>query len=466
MPLLWRGLGPEAYGLYVLALGYAALAGSLGSTRGAAQRMAAAEAGDDPTAVAAAAGGAWLAAGATGIVALVMATALAPLFLRGAGLSVDGATAALRTILLAGAAAPAMHLAQASRGILLGLRRYGASTAHLTVTVVMATLGTALLAVSGSPVDTLMLWLIAVHGISGVAGIVLVVAVLPVRPRLSWAAGWATLRLGLTLVATEAIVSVHLLAERAVLSRAAGTGAVAEYTIPLSLASLLQHALAAGAVVLLPLAGAAWVRGDTAALQVMYARAVKVVVFVAVGASLFIAGITTTLVGWWIEPTFAAEVTAVVWVLLGAFAVNALMTPIWYVSEGAGRPLRNTVLTACLFIVAVGAGLLLARPFGALGIAWARALAVLAVPGFVWLGEHRLLGRVQRRLWLTIAREVSPAGLVLGAAAWVARRELDGVALVGVSLLLLCGYGAWLWRSSYFDADDRRAIGSLIGVGS
>ena len=465
MPLLWRALGRDGFGVYVLAAGYAALAGSFGTIRGAAQRASAAAASPTRAALPAALGGAYLAALATGVATLVAATLLAPVFLRMAGIDPATDPSALAAFRLAGAAAPAAHLAQAARGILLGLERYGAYSAHVAATAVVASIGTVLLAQAGHRAPGLMLWLVVSNVLSAAAGITLaLVTSRGPHPTRSWADGWAILRFGATLLATDAILNLYLVAERTVLTRAVGVSAVAEYTIPLSLASALQNALAAGAVVLLPRAGAAWALGDHAALRATYARAVKVVTLVALGGSTAVAGAAALLVGWWIEPAFGVQTAGVIAVLLAAYAVNALATPMWYLAEGAGMPARNTALSAGVAIVGISCGLVLAPSSGALGVAWARSLAMLSVPAFVLLGERAILGQGQSALWAAVVTRVVPAGLVLIAAVYMAQRELSGIGLLLVDALLLVAYAAWLWRSSFFEADERRAIARLIGT--
>ncbi|MEZ5316629.1 MAG: oligosaccharide flippase family protein [Vicinamibacterales bacterium] len=460
MPFLWRLLGRDGYGLYVLAAGYAALAGSLGPLRGAAQRVA--SRASSAAGVRAASGGAYLAAIGTGAVALVAALVAAPAFLRVAGLDPDTSPSMLLAVRLAAAAAPAMHVTAAGRGVLIGLERYGRYGAHVAVTSGVTTLGTVLLAARGGQAPELMAWLAAASLLSAAGAVALAQTAGVGLPVFSRSDGRAIVRFGATVVATDAIGSLYVLAERTILTRAMGVGIVAEYTIPLSVASALQHALGAGAVVLLPRAGAAWARADSVALRSMYVRAVKVMVLVAVGGSIAIAGAAETLVGWWIDPGFARQTAAVVVVLLAAFAVNAAATPLWCLSEGAARPARNTALSAGIALVGAGAAVALAPGFGPLGVAWARGLAMVAVPVFIASGERRLLGGGQRELWRAIARHVVPAALVLGAAVALARHLLSGVPLIGAAGLLLAVFAGWLWRSSYFDAADRNAIGRLV----
>lgn len=461
MPFLLRTLGRDGYGVYILAAGYAGLAGSLGSMRGAAQRVATASSGP---ALQGAIGGACLAALATGVAALAAATALAPAFLRVAGLDPDTAPSTLTAFRLAGAAAPAIHLAHAARGVLIGLERYGLYTTHVTATTVVTTIGMVLLAAAGHQASGLMAWFVAVSVASAGTAWTLAWMAGGVRPAGSWTDGRAVARFGATVVATETILNLYVLAERTVLTRALGVAAVAELTIPLSLASALQNAMAAGAVVLLPRAGAAWARGDAAALRTMYARAVKVIVLVAVGGSTAVAGVAATLVGWWIDPDFGRQTAGTVAVLLAAFAVNAVATPAWTLAEGAGQPARNTALSAGLAAIGVGAAVVLAPMFGAFGIAVARALAVLAVPVFVVLGERHLFGGVQRALWATVAAHLVPAGLVLIAAVSMAQRQATGVPLLLVDALLGVAFAAWVLRSAYFEPSERQAIGRLVGV--
>lgn len=463
MPFLWRTLGRDGYGVYILAAGYAGLAGSLGSMRGAAQRVSAGT--SSGPAVTAAAGGAYLAATATGMVALALSTALAPTFLRVAGIDPATAPATLAAFRLAGAAAPAIHLAQAARGVLIGLEHYGMYTVHVTATTVLTTIGMVVLAASGWQAQGLMAWFVAASVVSAAAAIALARVAVGAGPTASWSDGRAVVTFGATVVATETILNLYVLAERTLLTRALGVGAVAEYTIPLSLASALQNAMAAGAVVLLPRAGAAWARGDTRALGTMYTRAVKVIVLVAVGGSTTIAGAAAMLVGWWIDADFGRQTAGTVAVLLAAYAVNAVATPMWSLAEGAGQPARNTALSAGLALVGVGAAVVLAPRYGAIGIAWARGLAMLAVPVFVLLGERHLFGRAQTALWKTVAVHVVPAGLVLIAGVTIAERGLTGVPLLLANALLGAAFAAWLWRSAYFEPSERQAIARLVGVG-
>ncbi len=462
MPLLWRSLGRDGYGVYILAAGYAGLAGSLGSMRGAAQRVSAGASSGH--ALQAAIGGAYLAAIGTGGAALAGAMALAPAFLRLADIDPDASPATVTAFRLAAASALNVHLSHAARGVLIGLQRYDLYSAHITGATVVNTVGMVVLAAAGQQAPGLMAWLLASTLFSAVAAVALVRMASGVRPTQSWPDGQAVLRFGATIVATEAVLNLYVLAERTLLTRAMGVGAVAEYTIPLGLASALQNAMAAGAVVLLPRAGAAWARGDTAALRVMYTRAVKVILLVAVGGSAVIAGGAETFVGWWIDPQFGRVTAGTVAVLLAAFAVNAAATPMWLLGEGAGQPLRNTAFSAALAAIGVGAAVMLAPSEGALGLAWARGLGMLAVPVFIVAGERHLFGGVQPAIWKAIAFRLLPAAGVLIAAVMFTERSLTGLSLLGANALLGALFAAWLWRSGYFDLEERRAVGRLVGV--
>lgn len=457
IPLLWRALGQEGYGVYILAIGYGALAGSFGSVRGAAQRVSSASGSDGlPAAV----GGAYLAALGTGGVTVTAWMLFAPLFLRIAGIDPAASPNALTTFRLAAAAVPAMHVAQAARGVLMGLERHGAYSVHVATTAVVTTAGMVALAMLGYDVPDLMRWLVISHAASAVAGVIMAQAAARVRPVVSPADGWAIVRIGAALTATDTIMNVYVLAERTLMTRVLGVAAVAEYTIPLSLASALQNAMAAGGVVLLPRSGAAWARGDQAALRAMYARSVKAIAIVAVGGSTAIAGAAATIVGWWIEPEFGRQTAGVVAVLLAAYAINALATPIWFLSEGAGLPTRNTALTAAIAVVGIGSAVILIPTHGTIGVAWARALAMVAIPFFIWAGERRVLGRAERVLWTRIATSIVPAGLVLATLVVIAERQLTGIPLLLTIAGLLATYAGVLWRSGYFDAADPSPIRS------
>lgn len=462
MPFLLRSLGRDGYGAYILAGGYAALTASFGPLRGAAQRVSAAAASG--AALPAAAGGAYLAGLITGTAALAASFLMAPVFLRFAGLDPAAETSMLTAIRLAAATALASHLTYSARGVLIGLERYGLYSAHVAATTVCTTIGMVLMAGAGYQAPGLMAWLVMASAFSAVAAVAMAHAATGVAPRWSWTDSRAVLRFGAAVVTTETTLMLYVLAERTLLTRAIGLGAVAELTIPLSLTSALQNALAAGAVVLLPRAGAASARGDLAGLRTIYARAVKVIVLVAVAGSAALAGASSPLIGAWIGDDFARQTAATVDVLLAAFAVNAIATPIWSLIEGTGRPSRNTVFSICVAIIGVGGGVLLAPRFGAVGIASARALAMVAVPPFVLLGERLLFGQAQRSLWSAVLLRVVPSMLVLVAAITGAQHLVAGLPLILGSGALAALFVAFHWQSGYFDPLEKQAVARLVGA--
>ncbi|MEO5822485.1 MAG: hypothetical protein ABIT71_18405 [Vicinamibacteraceae bacterium] len=469
MPLLWRELGAAGYGAYVLAAGYAAIATSFAPFRGTAQRVAAIPPGD-PHALAHVIRGAYLAACVTGAATTAAFLLGAPALVRFAGIDPGADPAALAAFRIAAAAPLALHLAQAARGVLIGRERYVAYGIHLTGATIATTVGTVLLARMGHRAPGLMLWLVAVGVVAAAAGVAstwprATRSAADNGPRSTVAANaWAIARFGGIVLATDLLISVYVLAERMILARAAGLGEVPYYTVPLTLASALQNALAAASIVMLPRAGAAAARGDVAALRVLYARAITLVTTVGVGGSAALAVAAGPLLASWMDPAFAARTAGVAAILFAAFCVNAVATPMWTMAEGVARPARNTAMIAAVVVVGAAAGLLWAPGHGAMGTAAARALAtLLAVPVFVVAGERAIVGGVDGALWRGLARHLLPAALLLLAAEAATAQILLGLPRVLVAGGLLLPYAAWVWHTPLFDADARRAVRRLVG---
>ena len=475
MPILWRELGAAGYGAYVLAAGYATIATSFAPLRGTAQRVAAAPA--DPAALARVVRGAYLAAGLTGTLTAAGFLLGAPALVRFAGIDPVADPAALAAFRIAAAAALALHLAQAARGVLIGRERYLAYGIHLTGASIATTVGTVLLARMGYRAPGLLLWLACVGVAAAAAGLALtwprgvrparaVGATTGVVPRAGVIGeAWAIAGFGGVVLATDSLISVYVLAERMILARAAGLAEVPFYTVPLTLASALQNALAAASIVMLPRAGAAAARGDADALRVLYARAVTVVMTVGIGGSAALAAAAGPLLAAWMDPGFAARTAGVAAILVAAFCVNAVATPMWTLAEGVGRPGRNTALIAAIAVAGCAAGLAWAPAHGPAGMATARMVAMLfAVPAFVLAGERAISGRIDAALWRGLARHLGPAAVLLLAAEAAAAHRLAGMPRVAVAFGLVLPYAAWIWHTPLFDAATRRSLRRLAGL--
>jgi O-antigen/teichoic acid export membrane protein len=469
MPLLWRELGAAGYGAYVLAASYAAIAASFAPFRGTAQRVASTPA-DDRAALARAVRGAYLAACLTGTATTAAFVLGAPALVRFAGLDPATDPDALAAFRIAAVAPLALQLAQVARGVLIGRERYVAYGLHLTGATIATTVGTVLLARLGYRAPGLMLWMIAVGAVAAAAGLALTWPRATPReagpePRASvLGTAWSIVRFGGVVIATDSLIGIYVLAERMILARAAGVAEVPYYTVPLTLASALQNALATASIVMLPRAAAAAARGDTGHLCRLHARAITMVTAVGIGGSAALAVAAGPLLAAWMDPAFAARTAGVAAILFAAFCVNAVATPIWTLTEGVGRPGRNTVLIAAIAAAGSALALAWAPTHGALGMAMARAMATwLAVPVFVLLGERAILGRIDAALWRGVARHLVPAAVVLLAAEAATAHALEGAARMLVAGGLLLPYAAWVWHTPLFDPDARRAVRRLIG---
>lgn len=464
-PWLWRELGAAGYGQYVFAIGYAAFAGALSSTRGVARAVTAVRARQDPEALGRVAGSAYLASAIAGAVLAVALVSAAPLITGQLDLAPAERRDAIAMLRIAALAAPFALIMQAAWGILLGCERFTPYALHASVTAVAGAAGAAWLAVRGHGVITLVAWQTMLSAISAAAAVAIAAAAGRhglAAPR--WIDAWEITRFNTAVWIAQIASSVWLLTERTVVTRAIGLPGLPEFSVPLTLAALMQSAAVSGALILLPRSADLWTRADTLALRRTYAWAVKVIAVVAAGGTAMLAALAAPALGWWIEPAFGARAASVLGVLAAAFCVNAITVPVWYIAEGGGQPSRNAVISIVWAIAGTAACVLLAPALGAEGAALARVAAMLLAPWYVVRTERALLGAPQRALWSRIARHVLPAAFGLALALKLALPLVSRVVpaspvgLLAVACACAAAYLWFLWRSPLLSDDERHLL--------
>ncbi|MDQ7857869.1 MAG: flippase [Armatimonadota bacterium] len=253
-------------------------------------------------------------------------------------------------------------------------------------------------------------------------------------------------------------------ADRLVIGGELSMAALAHYAIPRELISRLGVvATGSAAMVLFPAFSALSGARDLERLRVLFGRATKYLVLVAVPGFGLVAVFAEELLGAWLGPALAAASAPALRILAAGGALQALATSLLVLLQGLGR----ADLTGRLHLAQAPAYLAalwwMVRLRGIEGAAlvWSGRVALDVV---VMLEAARRVGAwtwsdARRAAW----RASLPVAVFCGAAVLIHATPAPGLrALLIGGLLLLCCW--WVWARA-LDAGERRAIGVLLSMG-
>jgi O-antigen/teichoic acid export membrane protein len=367
-------------------------------------------------------------------------------------LIVSGAAFAFDTVARAYSAVP---LALQRTGVSAAVRiLWGTVGAAVTLAVVLPGLGLRWLVAGYAAIDIAGLVLAAVVARRVLPG-------LRIRPRwdstrirrLMTFSGWVFL------ANMSAFVIFQF--DRIMLGALASVSAVTYYAVPSSMASYLLAATSSLAAIVVPATGDLIARGDAVAVERLYRRATRLcLLFVgslAVPAMFF----GHSLLEVWLGRNFAGRSTTVFQVLAGTFVLFSLTVVPYNMLIAGGRPKIVGILNLSVALLNVGLIFVLIPPYGATGAAVAYLLSILLFPLFIWYAETRVLGYTRPR-WLSIVWRVLPPLALQAAACALMRPFLHGAWAIPAALAVLPVPGlVYLW-TGLIDPDERAIIREVV----
>jgi len=402
---------------------------------------------------------------AVGLVIMGITVGLELFFASVFALPPEDVTTARLVLLLAGANVALSLITSIPSGVLAGLQRYDRSAAVGIVTVLARSAAIVAFVAGGFGIVALAV----VHLLSQV-----------LFAAMAWRAAQAecpTLSIEGRLVSMETVKSLWSYSAFVLVNNAGrfllfssgeivvgmllGTAAVTYYAISGTVAQYMQQIVVTMAQVLHPYAAAQQAKGSTAGLKETALMGTKLSLLVGVPITVTVVVVGGQFITLWMGPQYGLVAGPLLIMLTLSRLVHLSQAGAYEVLLGMSRHRVPTILNLLAGILGVGAGALLAGPYGLTGVAAGGALPILLLHGFAqpWYTIRILDISWQSYLWRSVLPPLAaavPHGLALTLLAYLfPPQSLLTLAVIVTAALPVFGVAALFLC---FHADERRQL--------
>ncbi|MFZ1701764.1 MAG: hypothetical protein WBO10_15325 [Pyrinomonadaceae bacterium] len=467
-PVIVHGLGLKAYGLFAVIYGFISYSFTFGIGRVAAKYVAELHPTDESERMSAAISAAFIISVLLGLFVIVLVAFTADYLVTELLVIPDElhsiATSALYvasiTILIT-------MVSQVFQFMLQGLHRFDRFLLIANIAAVGLSIGNVGLVLNGFGVVALIVWNATVVGVGAVFFGVSAMRLLPTfKPTLSvnkniWK---AVLVYALSIVGYQSFGNALLLFERAWIVRKFGTESLTFYVVPMALCIYFHALVASLVVVLFPVVNQLLKEKDK--ILRLYRTSTKAILAL---TAFFVVTITVTgqlfLRTWMGSDEFSQRSGRILIIHAVTFAILAVTTVPWQLTESFGVARLNAIATGAWFFISVPLMVVLAETWQTEGVAAARLLGVLALIPLIGIVEHRFLGGLLKSFWVRLTAKLAVAVAASAVVQWSIVHWLTGgwfsIALAG-SLGGLAFVGI-LWLVGFVDSEERDAFSELFG---
>ena len=191
-------------------------------------------------------------------------------------------------------------------------------------------------------------------------------------------------KLGMMFFVLQCAVAVSYTSDNVVISQVLGVAAVAAYAVPQKLFSVVATLVAMGVGPMWPAYGEAIARGDSAWVLRAFQRSIRLVFLAVVPACTFL-----VVFGPWIvrmAMSKSLHVPMSVFIVLGLWSIlSAALTPIALFLNGAGIMKQQMALAIITSVVNLGLSIFMTRRFGVIGVCLGSLITqlLITVPAYV-----------------------------------------------------------------------------------
>lgn len=465
-PIVVEKLGHEAYGLYVLIIGFISYSFTFGIGRAAAKYVAEYRASGETGKISEIVSSVlWLSIG-FGVLAVIVIGLTARyivsdvLFISPAlqETAVTGLYLGSFTILIA-------IISQVFQFVLQGLKRFDRFLFLTNLNALFLNLGSVVIVLNGFGLLRLLLWNWFVVFVIGLMFYFNARRLLPeFSLRIAIAAHhWrTTVKYAFSIVAYQVFGNLLLLFERGWILRKFGAEALTFYVVPMTLCFYFHAFITSLALVLFPVVNE--LLNDREKLLRLYRTASKLILVLTAFFVVTSLAAGRSFLSVWMGESFASVSYPILVPHVATFAVLAVVIVAWQTVESFRAAFLNVVVTVAWFIISVTLMVMLAETWQSVGVAWARTVGVLAYLPLIWLVERKFLGQVLWGFWFGMLLRIVLAGGIAGVVEWLVVRTLPegwlalfvtGIAGAGVFAVILL-------VTRFLDTEERELIRSTL----
>lgn len=467
-PFILRRLGVEAYGLYLVILGFIGYSFTFNVGRVVAKFVAEDRASGGVDRINSAISAAfWISLG-VGVVGAVVVLISAGYVVRDV-LQVSPAYQQTATVALVigGFSIPLTLVGQIFQSILQGTHRFGALSVITNLNWALLNAGNCALIYLGYGIDSLFVWTLLVAGLVAATSFF---SAKRYHPEYRIVRGSAKAMLlpvsdyGASILLYQLFGSVMLLVERAWVTRHFGAESAAYYLVPLGLAIYFNGFMSSLTAATFPMLNE--LIADRQKCTEVYQKTTKVIVSLTVLFLVLVWTCGNSFLGLWIDPQFAEYSHRLFLIHSLTFGSIVLVIAIWQLNEAFNAARFNALIAGVWAIVTI---VLMIGFLGRWSAEWAamsRFIGVAITLPAIFFVENRFLGSVQGRFWLALLVRVGTAAAVLTFAEWllVSGPRVGWIRLILSGIVGVAAYFATLAATGFFSRDEIAAVLRTVGL--
>jgi O-antigen/teichoic acid export membrane protein len=462
-PLIVRGLGPDAYGLYILIVtfvGYFATFNfnvgrsitrlvSVYKAEGRMQRI-----GE----VLSAAIVLYIGIGSIG--AMLLSTNARWLVANILNVGLDMREAAVLSVYFASIGLVFTLLSQVFSAVSQALQRFDLYGWVMIVSGGATIGGNAIFIILGNGIVAIVIWNAAMNLATCTAFYVIARKLLP-STRLVCAVRKSAivelLKFGGAVTAYQLLGNTIVVFERSWITRILGSAAVTYYVLPMTISTYVHSLVSSFTLAIFPLTSEADAMGEKTRLYAIYLKAMKYVG----GVVIFVT--TTLFIGsWhfmmnWMGLEFANKSAGLLRLHAVVFGLMSMMVVPWQIADGLGVPRLNVNLSVCWFLFPVLFGVWLTPSMGAKAFVWGRLASMIGIPFYLYFINKKLANNSFSQECKTALPSFVLSSLVMMIVQQLLFRSLANgwlyfcaaVALSGITFLTMLFITGYLNREDY-----------------
>lgn len=465
-PVIIRGLGIEAYGIFAVIIGFVSYSFTFGIGKTAAKYVAELRASGATDRMSAALSAVTILSGVIGLLVIVLVGVTGSMIVsKVLEIPSESQAVAASALFVASITIMITMLSQVFQAILQGLHRFGRFLFLTNLGGLALTVGNVILVLTGFGVFALIVWNCVLVAINACFFAIAAKRLLPeFQPTITippdvWSnvCGYAV-----SIIGYQVFGNALFLFERGWIVRKFGLDALTFYVVPMLLGFYFHGLITSLVVVLFPVVNE--LLNEKEKLIRLYRTATKLILSLC-----FLFVVTMTIAGKGFLQTWLGEgfVEKSYWILVIhvlTFAIISIASPAWQLTESFGVAKANTLASAAWFCISVPLMVGLSDSWQTEGVAAARLIGVLTFIPLMLFAERRFLGHFSARFWpgmlLRLAFAVSvAAGVELTISTYFGSGWL---ALLALGLLGTTAFTGALLAAGFFDHDERATFWELL----
>jgi O-antigen/teichoic acid export membrane protein len=352
-------------------------------------------------------------------------------------------------------------LSQVFTSVLQGIQRFDVYSKIFTASSFVLTSGNLALAYLGFGLVSLLIWNVSVLAIFFAVYGFSARRLLPefgIRFRFSRETLRLVIRYSAGIVGYQVLSNILLLFERGWITQQLGTENLTYYVVPMSLGLYLHGFVSSLVLVIFPLASE--LSKEREKLLRLYIKATKVIGLIIVFVVATVMVQSRIFLQLWMGKDFAEHSSVLLMLHITCFAMIAVMSISWQMTEGLGYPQFNALIAGICTTIGIILMLVLTSSLGNVGVAIARLTGFATIFFSIFVLEKWFFKRVQLRFWLGLAVNLTIAAVSAAVIEYLLVRTLP---LNWPVLILSVGLGGSvyclvLWFLNFVTGDEKLLI--------